>query len=513
MPVDASLRKRAFPTDYNQQPIIQDWAKKELNTWDIHGKAGSPRVILAKLAVGKDVDRVNEVILASRPWGVSGATSPYFKKGDYDFTQIVLVSVLHMFGDDRSKLSEEALSHLLNVMLIEQGGKPKIRAPRTLKIMKDTENHILMTEITRYLKNQWIHTHGNQDKKYNNKENGLEAWLIRHLEEMRKTGMYEFNARPYLGYTVSAMLTIHAFAVSDEVVQLSQEILDQLNYEYAIGSLDYRRCVPFRRRLGRANNTDIYNEAHTAVMTAWTKRAKGEVVGLDDIDYGKHHALIALMMPYELPQEIIDLAEEKTGEYLAKIGHGYKASPEIHSGGPNYMLSAGGVQRKKVSQIVARPTVLILHDGEKDYRNCFHLKGKGEMKDWNNTGVYHRFACANDSVRIPDRYKPVVEKEGWQVFKPYANKELLIAVYNGTDLGLLALFPQAGGNAQTLADKLVELNPSKVDLYSTIRLPDGTAIGYDLRSPKNEWVITKINDKATNRNYDFWPRLEVEKFK
>lgn len=514
LPVNSQLRPRNFPSNYAEQPIIQEFAGKELKTWDIKGKSGSPRVILAKLALGQDIEKVNEVLLASRPWGVSGATSPYFKKGDYDFTQITLISVLHLFGGDRSKLSQEALDHLLDVLLIEDGGKPKIKAPRTMRIMRDTENHILMTEITRYLKNQWIYSHGNKDARYSNKENGLEDWFIKHLEEMQKTGMYEFNARPYLGYTVSALLTIHAFADSDRIVQLSQEILDQLNYEYAIGSLDLRRSVPFRRRLERANNTDIYNEAHTAVMKAWLRKAEGKIVEQDYIDYGRHHAMIALMLPYELPQEIIDLTLEKPEEeYLAQIGHGYKASPEIHSGGSNYMISAGGVQRKKISQIVARPTVLMLHDGTKDYKDCFHLKGKGEMKKWNNTGVYHRFACSNAPVYIPDKYKAIAEKSGWQIFKPYSDDDLLIAVFNTDDLGLLLLFPDSDGNAQNLANELAKLNPSTENLHHTVATHDGKiTISYDLKSPKNKWVITHTNGEPTDRNFDFWPRLKTTKF-
>ena len=39
--------------------------------------------------------------------------------------------------------------------------------------LEDSENHILMTEGSRYLKNQWLKKHGNDDPKFDNEINGV----------------------------------------------------------------------------------------------------------------------------------------------------------------------------------------------------------------------------------------------------------------------------------------------------------------------------------------------------
>lgn len=512
LPFSQELRERKDNPNPEQHPLIHKWADKEVSGWNLKNKTGSPRVMLAKLVVGKDVEQVNKFISESVPWGKSGSTGPLYKKGDYDFTQITLCSILYLFGDNQEKLYPATVDRLVNVLMIEEGGKPKYRTPRTLKVMKDTENHILMTETTRYLKNQWLKNHGSTERKHDNNANGLEKFFIHHLEDMLKTGMYEFNARPYEGYTLAALMTLHAFAESEEIVLLTQKILDHLNYEYAIKSLDFRRNGPFRRRLERAGDRELHNEAHTALMRTWIMEANNELVTGEEFRYGDHHAMIALLTPYELPKEVIELAHKKEGEYLLRIGHGYKASPEIHSVGENYILSAGGVQRGKVSQIIARPIVLLLDDGETDYQNCFHMTGAGEIKDWNNTGVYHYFAVSNSPVNIPERYKAVAEHEGWQVFKPYEDDDLLVATYSKEDLGIIAIYSDWQQGAESLAKHLSIDNPQNDELYKSVTLSKGFKVNYDVKAKKKEWVVKQVNDKPVARNFDFWPRLKTEVF-
>jgi hypothetical protein len=512
MPFSTELRERTEKTNYQKHPLIQHWADKNLRGWSIKDKSGTPRVMLAKLALKQDIQRVNEFLLVSEPWGISGSTSPYFKKGDYDFTQIILCSVLHLFGEDKAVLWPKTRDHLLNVLLLEEGGEPNLKSPRTMRIMRDTENHILMTEITRYLKNQWLKNHGSKEEKHDNSRNGLEKWFRAHLKEMLRTGMYEFNARPYMGYTLSALLTLHAFAESDELVHLSQKILDHMNYTYAMSSMDYRRSVPFRRRLAREKNTDIFNDPHSAMMKAWVKKFKGEAVKPTDMDYGKHQALMALLLSYQLPEKVVELAENTTGEYLLRIGHGHKASPEIHSRGGGFLLSAGGVQRGKTSQIVARPTVLILDDGAMDYQNCFYLTGKGKMRKWNNTGVYHRFACAERPVYIPEKYSPSLEQGGWKIFKPYSDRNFFIAIYNRKKLGLLLIFPEWEAGAQNLVEELQKENPDEDLLKEEVHFPDGLKIQYDIKAPKGKWVIKSSNTLHADRDYDDWARLQLKRF-
>jgi len=70
---------------------------------------------------------------------------------------------------------------LLIELLIEEGGKYRVKVPRSLGLVNDTENHYLMTEGSRYLKNRWLQLHGHFEKKFDNIQNGLEKWLLVEL--------------------------------------------------------------------------------------------------------------------------------------------------------------------------------------------------------------------------------------------------------------------------------------------------------------------------------------------
>ena len=195
--------------------------------------------------------------MEAEPVGRSGTSSFTNKKGDYDFTEIILCSLLYMFGDQPELLYPETRDHLLNHLMIDVGNKSRTRAPRTLGIVGETENHVLMTETSRYLKNQWIFTHGNPDPQYDNNRNGLETFLSNYLEEMAKTGFFEFNSDPYMGYTLTALLTLHAWADSDLLKKQTINILHEANFKYLLSSYNFRRYPPFRRRMEKAQNPEL----------------------------------------------------------------------------------------------------------------------------------------------------------------------------------------------------------------------------------------------------------------
>ena len=59
------------------QDMISFWAEKDLPAWDIHGaKVDAPRILMAKLIKGVDVEQVNDYLLnvANKPWSESGST-------------------------------------------------------------------------------------------------------------------------------------------------------------------------------------------------------------------------------------------------------------------------------------------------------------------------------------------------------------------------------------------------------------------------------------------------------
>ena len=491
------------------QDIINEWAEKDLPAWDKDGaKVTAPRILLARLVKGIDMDEVNDYLLneATEAWSESGSTWPLRPEGDYDFTEVPLTAILYKFGDKPDILYPETKEHLLHTLLIESGNVVRFYVPGSFDIVPDTENHILMTEGSRYLKNQWLRDYeGETDPIYDNQTNGVEDFLYDYIDELIGAGLFEFNSMPYSGYTITALLNLEGFA-SERLSAKARELLDTIMYKFAIGSLDMRRCVPFRRQPEKAGTTTFEEDDTSIIARVW---ANIDEPGFDILPIASrlHQAFYASVMPYRVPDRTMALIKTKDFPYFVQLGRGPLASPEIFSVGSGYLLSAGGVSREATSSIVARPTTLILSDDETDYTNCFHMPGRGDYTTWNNTGVYRNFACGNAPVVVPEQAIPTACYADWCV---YEFDSLLIAVYNDhatEQLGLLVLFPEYAGAASDLARDLAEANPNNEDLFGTFVWPDGNTISYRPNAPKGEWVIQSYNGDEFDREYDTWPRI------
>ena len=502
-PAVYSFEKYNTPNDYtSDHTLISHWADQSLPEWSIEGKVSAARIMIAKLLQGRDVKAVNDYILSKKkPWGKSGTDWALNPNGDYDFTETTLCHLLWMFNDKPELLFPETKKHLATILMIHSGNKPEIKAPRSLKIMSETENHIFMSETCRYLKNQWLHENGDTSKHYDNKRNGLEKWLLNHLEEKFRSGFFEFNAQPYSGYTLSPLLTLFTFAKSDEIKKQCDKLLTRMVIEYSYSALDLRRYPPFRRRLEREKVKTFDEDPLTGILKLWlslnpeNKVAQGEKL--------KHFAFMALISNYRPNNELAKMLLNKE-ECFISLGHGVKSSPEIYSGGKNYLLSAGGVKPAKISQIVAHPTVLFLNDNVQSLDSCFYLRDKGKMRKWNNTGVYKNFACANQPVHIPPQYKPIVEKENWKFFKPY-NNNLSVIVYSEEKIGLLFITEKTDVPEKLIDDMI--LKNSKVNLSELAITTENDSIAYQLNAPKTKWVMKSINSKPLDRKFNHWKKI------
>jgi len=170
--------------------ILQLWANKPIRVKDINRKGTVQNIVLARMMLKKDIQEVNQALLKFKVWGISGSTWALNKKGDYDFTMTNLTTILWLFGDKEDILFPETREYLVNTLLSEEGGKFRYAVPYSLGLWKDTENHILMTEGSRYLKNRWLALCGNTDEKYDNIKNGMEEKLLAFMDEMRINGLY-----------------------------------------------------------------------------------------------------------------------------------------------------------------------------------------------------------------------------------------------------------------------------------------------------------------------------------
>jgi hypothetical protein len=57
--------------------------------------------------------------------------------------------------------TQSSSCRLSQAISTSQRREPLVMVPRTLGLARDTENHLLMTEGSRYLKNRWLALHVN----------------------------------------------------------------------------------------------------------------------------------------------------------------------------------------------------------------------------------------------------------------------------------------------------------------------------------------------------------------
>ncbi len=500
--------------DWAKHPIVQDFASVKMDAdWKTKGKTNSPRILLAKLALGQELDSVNAYLCRLQPWGRSGTNWLLNPNGDYDFSEIILVNILYLFGNDSSRLYPNTVVHLLDVLLIEKSPKPENKTPGSLGILKETENHILMKESVRYLRRYWIYSYGKETENQQKELERLEKFLFTQLHEMLEYGFWEYNSIPYLGYTVVPLLTLEAHAPSERIRMEARKILDQMNYEYILGTIDFKRVVPFRRQLHRHGWSDLSADPHTALMRTWYYQKKGIPVSKELSPHSTHQSLMALLLPYRLPDSLLNMIDNRNSlSSLHLIGHGWHSSPEIHWKGPDWLLTGGGVQRGKISQLVPRPIVLILNDSTQatDIKQCFHIQGPPKIKKKNNTGIYKGFAVAKSPVTVPVGYLPELIVGNWQFFSVPGRTEDKVLVYNTDKMGILLFVKDWQGTIKSLSDFILQHNADQKLLKHKISLPDKSIIEFNLNSNKNRWVIKSLNGEKMDRNFDRWKRVIIK---
>jgi len=482
--------------------LFQSRGREPFRNWSFEDKMDLPRTLLAHLLANKNVPEVNKQIMNLKPWGTYGSKWLFNPKGGYDFSLTALTTILFLFDAKPELLYPETRTHIIEVLLNDEGEGYSEAVPGTLGRIRDSENHILMAQGSKYLKNRYRMLHGNRDARYNNELNGMETGILDKLNELSRIGLYEFNSVPYLGYTLAALLNLEAFG-SVKVQKASREVLDYLCFSYALGSYQFKYYPPFRRRYERAKNTSLAKDYQTVMMKTWLS-FHPSIKYIDQTGTGESHALIAACMPYRPADEVVSLIFNKSRGYFVKMGHGSSASPEIYSAGQGYLLSAGGVNRGQKSNIVARPVCLFIDDDAGELADVIHINGKGQdFMQWNNTGVYKDFACSNGPVVVPEKFKPVAQNNLWKIYQ--ISDSLHFAVHSGENLGIISVF--VNRKPAELADELLKINPDADLLKTTFQFPGGSRISYDVNAPKNKWTIISADNQLLDRDFDQWPLI------
>lgn len=500
VPVQRTFRYR--DTSAFQQNIIKHWTKGKPRKWTEDEKINfkNARIVLGCLLAGERLEEMNQYIMDQKATGVAGSPWLLNPRGDYDFNAMGFTAVFFLFKDRPDRLYPETKAHLAQHILTIEGDGFIRNVPYLF--IEDSENHILMAESSRYLKNQWLWEEGNHAPEYDNPHNGVEAGLKSFLEEIDTYGFYEFNSAPYLGYAYSALLNLAEFS-SGDIQALSVKLLDRINWEYALSSFQFKHFPPHRRRFGKSFKKNIDSDYHTVMLKVWASLYDDSLEV--DISRGEHHALWASMMSYRPADKVMEWTLEKPHPYFVQIGHGYNSCGEIYSGGKHFLLSAGGANQGRRSLIVSKPITLFLEDSASELNEVFHMYGPGEaFKDWNNTGVYRNFACAKGAVQIPEGKTALAKLKGWLAFEISPGE--YVCIFSQPALGLMVIMK--GETPAQCLEKITTSNPDATLLNRQFRHPDGTLIEYDLDAPKDIWVIRQVNGEALNRQFDQWPHIE-----
>lgn len=536
-----------------------------------------------------------------------GTSNILFKAG-YDFDLTSLTTILHQFGSFGShtpgRLGEQAEQHMLNTLMqfdniqddqVIPGDPSFLRildleensyhlgCPGTGGFIEESENHTWMILSSLYLiyaykmrnpqldQNQIV-VQTEKGKRFTNKEvkEDLEKRILAFLDYTKNSGFYEFNSRPYVAFTLHALLNLEAFSPSEEIKEKTREVLDFLNLSYAVSSYNGKRFPPFCRNINKAHEVSLKSCHHSTYFTVWAQTPSTSMQ-----EYLGHHsrfqyATIAASLPYRPKQEIIDLMTKKESDYLAQVGHGPNASPEIYYGGNGVLISAGGVKVPgDCGEVVVRPITIILDDGKENlkevhrlgnimteeesdekYKNLSIMKPgfSSDCSSFNNTGVYEKFACSrakyfgpngekavcnSDKEEIRSRFETFPLKYGkWKIFdlggsflavyKTEKNNTLIDRLKKLTenigDLGLIAIFDKndlGDISSEQLIVDIIENNSDEVNLQNEFIFPyTGKKLTYDVDAPANQWVMISEQEqgqepKLFNRDFGTWGLLDL----
>ncbi len=285
--------------------------------------------------------------------------------GKYDFALKGLMTIAHRY---RGRLSEEDVRFILSDLVPPQiaGGHPQsvefVEVSFLNIDLPETENHLLMTEGSRYLINQLHREFSPDDPRFDNVGNGLTGWLLGYLQTIAKHDFMEVNARPYARLSMHAVLNLYEFADDPLVRTAAQNVLDYTMVKYAVSSSRGRRVAPYRRLQPRINHQDnrsnwLYDSAGEQISgyflacTGLTDERGAPAVFPASLDYT---GMIGGTSSYRAPPAAYAIALTDVAPALHRFHQGTRprvlrspdvAQPalEIYFRSPSFLISAGGM--------------------------------------------------------------------------------------------------------------------------------------------------------------------------
>jgi hypothetical protein len=225
-----------------------------------------------------------------------------------------------------------------------------ISAAINLVRIEETENHLLMINSSRYLKNRMIIddlTDPDQRQKFIDFNDDLKGWLLERFKKILEDDFVEYNSRPYQRYSLGAIRNIFDFSGDSQLHDSAGAVLDFAAAKMALGSSRARRIAPFRRLAGAnflsAKGQSLFEvvekaDHQIAAMMLWSGQTQHSENGM--VSLGAAAEMVEeATSEYRPNRLILDLAIDKSTPYEQTIRHdGW----EIYSSGKGWLLTAGG---------------------------------------------------------------------------------------------------------------------------------------------------------------------------
>jgi Jacalin-like lectin domain len=308
----------------------------------------------------------------------SDDTTSCHRRGDYDFALMNLLRLVYVARDYPGRFSNAAVETIIRRMLTVTGNDHsntyKLSCGRFLNIdLQDTENHVLMIQVAQYLTNQLfaeLPEHENNDV-YDNEKNGNNVWMLDYLATFMRDLFYEYNSRPYQGYSLLAMQLLHSCAQDSRVSLAAEMILDLVSGWSGLQSNKLRRFQPFRRQPDYIVPPDI---GRRKGWFSWSGDAEAERLALLVGNYGhleqlnyqlppgdglRHFILSAATNSYRMHDVLLDLAirQDATSPRFFMASHD---AVEIYASSGSALITAGGIFQEGVPFGLAEQNALVM---------------------------------------------------------------------------------------------------------------------------------------------------------
>ena len=221
----------------------------------------------------------------------------------------------------------------------------------------ETENHRLMIESSRFLKNEIIvaavpkHP---QIQAIKDDRDESKAWILDYLAEVMKRDFSEYNARPYQRYSIMSLYNLADFAEDADVKSGASMVIEFSLAKFALSSREGIRVAPYRRlveAMHYSSNIDFVNAGdHAAALmllyagqlqrfpsippTLTSPGGRWLSIG------GPSYMIYAATSDFRPASDIVDLAIDKSMAYFQRVKNG---GVEIYSSTRSFTIAAGGV--------------------------------------------------------------------------------------------------------------------------------------------------------------------------